>query len=168
MLRLNHTTPVEVLYIEDNPGDVDLVKATLRKSAIRTNLTWARDGVDGLTLLREKHLCPPLPDLILLDWNLPKKCGADVLREIKQSVSSRRIPVIVLTSSSSPEDVALAYDLGANCYLSKSVDLVETRRVLQILENFWFTCVRYAPPPRQEVARSIGQPPSPRLMAETR
>lgn len=134
--------PIEILHIEDNPGDVDLVKATFRASDKPINLTWARNGVEGLSLLEQSQ--SRLPNIVLLDWNLPRKSGAEVLRELKISPRFRRIPVVVLTSSASPEDIALAYDLGANCYLCKSIDLIETKRVLQALENFWFTSVQYA------------------------
>lgn len=145
MLQLNCTKSFEVLHIEDNPGDADLLRASLRMSPFESNLTWARNGVDALEMLHDNATRRPFPDIILLDWNLPKLSGAEVLKKIKHSADLRRIPVIILTSSSSPEDVSLAYDLGANCYLSKSVDLVETKRVLTLLETFWFTCVRYAP-----------------------
>lgn len=151
MSRVKHVRPLEIMHIEDNMGDLELVKAAFRKSTVRVNLTWARDGAEGVSLLESRG---NLTDLVLLDWNLPKKSGADVLRKIKLSKSLRRIPVVILTSSASPEDISTAYDLGASCYLRKSVSLAETRRVLKSLESFWFGCVRYVERPRhREVVR---------------
>lgn len=141
MPSLTAARTLEILLVEDNPGDVDLVRSYLRKGLSPTKLSVARDGVHAISLLRERLDKPPPPDVILLDLNLPKKSGKDVLQEIKRDAKLRHIPVIVLTSSAAPDDVNGAYELGANCYLTKSLDLAESKRVMKSIEGFWLKTV---------------------------
>jgi CheY-like chemotaxis protein len=139
--------PVEVLLVEDNPGDVRLTREALKEGKIRNHLHVARDGVEALAFLRRQgeHAGAPRPDLILLDLNLPRKDGREVLTEIKDDVSLRQIPVVVLTSSQAEEDIVRAYDLHANCYISKPVDLDQFINVVRSIEDFWFTVVKLPP-----------------------
>ena len=139
--------PVEVLLVEDNPGDVRLTREALKEGKIRNNLNVARDGVEALAFLRREgvHADAPRPDVILLDLNLPRKDGREVLTEVKNDPSLRQIPVVILTSSQAEEDICRAYDLHANCYISKPVDLDQFIRVVKSIEDFWFTVVKLPP-----------------------
>ena len=139
--------PVEVLLVEDNPGDVRLTREALKEGKIRNNLHVARDGVEALAFLRREggHADAPRPDVILLDLNLPRKSGREVLSEVKQDPALRQIPVVILTSSQAEEDICRAYDLHANCYISKPVDLDQFIRVVKSIEDFWFTVVKLPP-----------------------
>jgi chemotaxis family two-component system response regulator Rcp1 len=141
------TRPVEVLLVEDNPGDVRLTREALKEGTVRNNLHVARDGVEALAFLRRQgeHAGVPRPDLILLDLNLPRKDGREVLTEIKEDASLRQIPVVVLTSSQAEEDIRRAYDLHANCYITKPVDLDRFINVVRSIEDFWFTVVKLPP-----------------------
>jgi CheY-like chemotaxis protein len=137
--------PVEILLVEDNPGDVRLTREALRESKVHNNLYIAKDGVEALAFLRREgaeFADAVRPDLILLDLNLPRKDGREVLEEIKADPSLRHIPVVVLTSSEAEQDIVRAYDLHANCYVSKPVDLDQFITVVQSIENFWFTIVK--------------------------
>jgi two-component system, chemotaxis family, response regulator Rcp1 len=136
--------PVEILLVEDNPGDVRLTRETLRESKIRNNVYIAVDGVDALTYLRKQdaHRSAPTPDLILLDLNLPRKDGREVLAEIKGDPSLKHIPVVVLTTSDDERDVRAVYNLRANCYVVKPVGLAEFSKIVQSIEDFWFEVVR--------------------------
>lgn len=135
---------IEILLVEDNPGDVRLVSESLKEYKICNRLSMARDGEEALEFLRRKgrFADAPRPDVILLDLNLPKKDGREVLEEIKSDPDLRRIPVVVLTSSSDEEDVLKSYDVNANCYITKPVDLDQFVRVVQSIEHFWFSMVR--------------------------
>ena len=139
--------PVEILLVEDNPGDVRLTREALREGKVRNNLAVASDGVEAVAYLRKEgeHAGAVRPDLILLDLNLPRKDGREVLAEIKADPSLRHIPVVVLTSSQAEEDIVRAYDLHANCYVTKPVDLDQFIRVVESIENFWFTIVKLPP-----------------------
>ena len=139
--------PIEVLLVEDNPGDVRLTREALREGKIRNNLHVARDGVEALAFLRREgeHAGAPRPDVILLDLNLPRKDGREVLMEVKSDASLRQIPVVILTSSQAEEDICRAYDLHANCYISKPVDLDQFIKVVKSIEDFWFTVVKLPP-----------------------
>lgn len=139
--------PIEVLLVEDNPGDVRLTREALKEGKIRNNLHVARDGVEALAFLRREgeHAGAPRPDVILLDLNLPRKDGREVLGEVKQDPSLRQIPVVILTSSQADEDIVRAYDLHANCYISKPVDLDQFIKVVKSIEDFWFTVVKLPP-----------------------
>jgi chemotaxis family two-component system response regulator Rcp1 len=136
--------PVEILLVEDNPGDVRLTREALREGKLRNNLAVAVDGVEAIAYLRRegKFADATRPDLILLDLNLPRKDGREVLQEIKADASLRNIPVVVLTSSRAEEDIARAYDLHANCYVTKPVDFEQFIRVVKSIEDFWFTIVQ--------------------------
>jgi chemotaxis family two-component system response regulator Rcp1 len=139
--------PVDILLVEDNPGDVRLTRELLKESKIHNNLTVVDNGEDAIVFLRRaaKHPDPTLPDLILLDLNLPRKNGAEVLASIKNDPSLRRIPVVILTSSKAEEDIARAYDLHANCYISKPVGLEQFATVVKSIDDFWLSIVRLPP-----------------------
>jgi CheY-like chemotaxis protein len=134
---------VEILLIEDNPGDVRLTLEALLEGKVKNNLVVAPDGEAALAILRREgeHAEAPRPDLILLDLNLPKKDGREVLAEIKADTQLRCIPVVVLTTSKSEEDVLRSYQLNANCYITKPVDLEQFIRVVRAIEDFWLTMV---------------------------
>jgi CheY-like chemotaxis protein len=144
MNDFEHLHTLEILLVEDNPGDVDLTKASLRRSKLSNRLTVATDGEEALSILgREGQYAQfPQPDLILLDLNLPKKSGVEVLAEIKRDPTLRRIPVVIMTSSKAEEDIVRTYDLHANCYVTKPVDLDQFRNVVRAITEFWFTLVR--------------------------
>ena len=139
-----YSRPVEILLVEDNPGDVRLTREALREGKVRNNLYVAADGVEALRFLRREgeHADAVRPDLVLLDLNLPRKDGREVLEEVKADPSLRHIPVVVLTSSQAEQDIARAYDLHANCYVSKPVDLDQFIHVVRSIEDFWFTIVK--------------------------
>jgi two-component system, chemotaxis family, response regulator Rcp1 len=138
------TRPIDILLVEDNPGDVRLTREALREGKVRNHLYVAADGVEALRFLRREgeHAGAVRPDLILLDLNLPKKDGREVLEEIKGDPALRSIPVVVLTSSQAEQDICRAYDLHANCYVTKPVDLEQFITVVKSIEAFWFTIVK--------------------------
>lgn len=135
---------IEILLVEDNPGDVRLTQELLRDGKIANRLNVVEDGVQAIEFLRQqgKFLRAPRPDLILLDLNLPRKDGREVLAEIKFNEAWRRIPVIVLTTSQAEEDILKAYDFYANCYITKPIDLDQFIQVVQSIEAFWLTIVQ--------------------------
>ena len=135
--------PVEILLVEDNPGDERLTREALKEGKVYSNLHWVKDGVEALDFLhqRGKHQGAPKPDIILLDLNLPKKDGREVLQEIKADERLMRIPVVVLTTSKAEEDVLKTYTLHANCYVTKPVDLEQFIKVVKSIDNFWLTVV---------------------------
>jgi chemotaxis family two-component system response regulator Rcp1 len=135
--------PIEILLVEDNPGDVRLTIEALRESKVRNNLHVARDGVEAMDFLhREGQFANAVrPDLILLDLNLPRKDGREVLSEIKAEPTLKSIPVVVLTTSTAEQDVLQSYRLQANCYISKPVDLEQFITVVRSIEDFWLTIV---------------------------
>ena len=132
--------PIEILLVEDNPGDIRLTKEVFKQSNVRSTLYVAEDGAEALDFLR--HDGAIRPDIILLDLNLPKKNGNEVLAEIKQDPELKCIPVVVLTTSQSELDILRAYNLYANCFITKPVDLDEFIRVVKGIENFWMSIVR--------------------------
>lgn len=136
--------PIELLLVEDNPGDIDLTKKALERGKVANRLTVAKDGVEALAILHraDGYSHYPRPDLILLDLNLPKKDGREVLAEIKEDEELRRIPVVVLTSSKAEEDVLKTYDLYGNGYVTKPVDMEQFTRIVKSIEEFWFHVVR--------------------------
>jgi len=142
--------PVEILLVEDNPGDVRLTKEALKEGKVYNNLHWARDGVEALEFLKRegKHAAAPRPDIILLDLNLPKKDGREVLAVIKRDADLKHIPVVVLTTSKADEDVLRSYELHANCYVTKPVDLEKFIQVVQSIDRFWLTVVTLPPAER--------------------
>jgi len=135
--------PIEVLLVEDNPGDVRLTQEALKEGRIINHLNVVRDGVEATDYLwrRGKFQDAPRPDLILLDLNLPRKNGSEVLQEIKSDPNLRRIPVMILTTSKAEQDLQQAYDLHANCYIAKPVDLDQFLNVVRSIEHFWFKIV---------------------------
>ena len=139
--------PIEILLIEDNPGDVRLTQEALREGKVINNLAVVSDGVEALAYLRQKgrYAGATRPDVILLDLNLPRKDGREVLQEIKEDPNLKRIPVVVITSSSAEEDVLRSYNLHANCYISKPVDLEQFVTVVKSIEDFWMGIVKLPP-----------------------
>ncbi len=139
--------PVEILLVEDNPGDVRLAVEALKEGKVHNNLHVVGDGVEAMMFLRRegKFALSPRPDLILLDLNLPKKDGREVLAEIKADEKLRRIPVVVLTTSKAEQDILRTYDLHANCYITKPVDLEQFIAVVKSVEDFWLTIVKLPP-----------------------
>lgn len=135
---------VEILLVEDNPGDVRLTREALKEGKIRNHLHVAADGVEALAFLRREgvHADAPRPDIILLDLNLPRKNGREVLEEIKEDPQLRQVPVVVLTTSEAEQDIVRAYTLHANCYISKPVDLEQFITVIRSIEDFWLTVVK--------------------------
>jgi CheY-like chemotaxis protein len=135
---------MKILLIEDNPGDVRLMREALRDGNLHCDLQVVENGEEALAFLHHTGAFAnaPRPDLIFLDLNLPKKDGREVLQEVKQDESLRRIPVVVLTTSEAEKDVHRAYDLHANCYVKKPVDLEQFLSVVKACENFWLTVVR--------------------------
>ena len=140
-------TPVELLLVEDNPGDVVLTREALRDCKILNRLTVVGDGEEALAYLRRRppHNGAPRPDLVLLDLNLPRKDGREVLAEMKADPQLRRIPVVVLTTSKAEQDIIKTYDLHANCYITKPVDLDQFAQVVKSIETFWFSVVTLPP-----------------------
>lgn len=138
---------IEILLVEDNPGDVRLTREALKDGKIVNNLHVAEDGVDALAFLRRegKYHNAVRPELILLDLNLPKKDGREVLAEIKADKELKRIPVVILTSSAAEQDIVRSYNLHANCYVTKPVDLDQFINVVKSIEHFWLTVVKLPP-----------------------
>jgi CheY-like chemotaxis protein len=138
---------IEILLVEDNPGDIELTRIALEDNKMSVNLNVAEDGVEALKFLKkqDQYQEAPHPDLILLDLNLPKKDGREVLAEMKADPILKRIPVVILTTSQAEEDVLKAYNLSANCYITKPVDLDRFVKIVRSIENFWFTIVKLPP-----------------------
>jgi CheY-like chemotaxis protein len=139
--------PIDILLVEDNPGDARLTREALQLSKVRNALHHARDGEEALDFLRRegRFATAPTPDMILLDLNLPRRDGREVLEEIKADPKLMHIPVVILTSSQAEEDILRSYRLHANCFITKPVDLEQLTRVVQGIEQFWFTLVRLPP-----------------------
>ena len=144
---LDDNRPVEILLVEDNPGDERLTREALKEGKVYSNLHWAKDGVEALEFLRRRGRFSdaPRPDIILLDLNLPKKDGREVLEDVKNDPELKRIPVVVLTTSKADEDVLRSYDLHANCYVTKPVDLEKFIQVVKSIDRFWLTVVTLPP-----------------------
>ena len=138
------TGSIEILLVEDNPGDVALTRAALQDLKVANSLNVVGDGDAALAFLRRKgeHEQAPRPDLVLLDLNLPGKDGREVLEEVKADPDLRRIPVVVLTTSSADEDLLTAYNSYANCYITKPIDLRGLTKIVASIEEFWFSIVR--------------------------
>jgi len=145
--RDEQAAPIEILLVEDNLGDMRLTQEALKEGKVYSNLHWAKDGVEALEFLqrRGKHENAPRPDIILLDLNLPRKDGREVLEEIKTDDELKQIPVVVLTTSKAEEDVVRSYALHANCYVTKPVDLEKFIVVVQSIDRFWLTVVTLPP-----------------------
>jgi len=138
---------MEILLVEDNPGDIRLTQEAIKAARIQHNLNVAEDGVKAMAFLRRvgEYAKAPRPDLILLDLNLPRKDGREVLAEIKNDVNLKRIPVVILTTSQAEEDIERTYDNHANCYISKPVDLDQFINVVKSIQDFWLTIVKLPP-----------------------
>jgi chemotaxis family two-component system response regulator Rcp1 len=138
---------IQVLLVEDSPGDVRLTQEAFREAKVRINLHVASDGADAMAFLGHegKHVNAPRPDLILLDLNLPKKDGREVLAEIKGNSSLQTIPVVILTTSESEADILKSYMLHANCYITKPVSLEGFLKVVKSIDNFWLSVVKFPP-----------------------
>ena len=140
-------SPIDILLVEDNPGDERLTREALKEGKVYSNLHWVKDGVEAMEFLRRqgKYSGVPRPDIILLDLNLPKKDGREVLQDIKNDPELKRIPVVVLTTSKAEEDVLRTYNLHANCYVTKPVDLEKFIVVVKSIDAFWLTVVTLPP-----------------------
>jgi CheY-like chemotaxis protein len=139
--------PIDILLVEDNPGDIRLTTEALQEAKMFNKLHVVTDGVEAIEFLRQTgaYKDAARPDLILLDLNLPRKDGREVLKEIKEDPILKTIPVVVLTVSKSEEDILRSYNLHANCYISKPVDLAQFLKVARSIQEFWFTMVKLPP-----------------------
>jgi two-component system, chemotaxis family, response regulator Rcp1 len=150
-MKLTATSPrpMEVLLVEDSPGDVRLIQEAMKDVKVPIRLHIARDGIEAMAFLRRdaKNSSAPRPDLILLDLNLPKKDGREVLREIKQSATFVSIPVVILSTSASDVDIVQSYALHANCYITKPVDLKGFLTAVKAIGTFWFSVASLPHPP---------------------
>jgi len=144
--------PIEILLIEDNPGDARLTQEALREGRVSNRLSEVRDGVEAMAFVRREppYTDAPRPDLILLDLNLPRKDGREVLAELKADPRLRLIPVVVLTTSEAEQDILRTYELHGNCYITKPVDLDKFLHIVRAVENFWLAVVKL--PGRHDVA----------------
>lgn len=147
MNEMQRGRPIEILMVEDNPGDVRLTQEALKDAKVSNTLRVVEDGVAALDYLHRRgaYVDAPRPDLILLDLNLPKKNGREVLAEIKQDVNLKSIPVVILTTSQAEEDVVRAYSLHANCYITKPVDFTQFAKIVRTIEDFWLSIVTLPP-----------------------
>ena len=137
-------SPIEILLVEDNPGDERLTREALREGKVYHKLHWVKDGVQAMEFLKQRgqYAKSPRPDIILLDLNLPKKDGREVLEEIKSDGSLRTIPVVVLTTSEAEEDILRSYRLHANAYVTKPVDFDRFIEVVRLIDDFFVTVVK--------------------------
>ena len=141
-------TPIEILLIEDNEGDIILTQKAFQKGKILNNLHVCRDGQEGLDFLFKRNPTDaPTPDLVLLDLNMPKVSGQEVLKTMREDEKLKSIPVVVLTTSNSSEDILRSYQLHANSYIRKPVDFQQFSKVIQQIEDYWFTIVKLPPKP---------------------
>src|SRR6202142_4507941 len=141
---MNNDQPIEILLVEDNPGDVRLTLEVMKDARVRNHMSMVKDGVEALAFLRHEgdFADAPRPDLILLDLNLPKKDGREVLADIKESPTLKSIPVVILTTSASEADILRSYQLHANCYITKPVALDGFLEVVHSIDNFWLSVVK--------------------------
>ena len=142
--------PIEILLVEDSPSDTDLTVEALKEAKVRNHLSIVEDGVQAMEFLRRqgKYADAPRPDLIMLDLNLPRKDGREVLAEIKSDNNLKTIPIVVMTTSRAEQDVLKAYQLNANCYINKPVDFNQFLEVVRSIESFWLYVVTLPPPPK--------------------
>lgn len=143
-MKKEYGKAVDILLVEDNPGDVELIRESLSEGKMRNEMHVVEDGIDAMKFLHKqgKYGEAPCPDLVLLDLNLPKKSGREVLQEIKSDPQLKFIPVVVLTSSKAEEDIVKSYNLHANCYITKPVDFDQFMQVVKSIEDFWLTVVK--------------------------
>ena len=144
---MSTTHEIEILLVEDNPGDIVLTQEALREGKIRNRLSIAKDGMEAMAFLRREgeFASAPRPDLILLDLNMPRKNGAEVLMEVKADPNLKTIPVVILTTSDAEQDVLKAYQLNANCYITKPVEFDRFVKVVQTIDEFWLSIVQLPP-----------------------
>ena len=137
-------SPIEILLVEDNPGDIRLTREAFKECKVYNNLHTVVDGEAAMAFLHREgeYEDAPCPDLILLDLNLPKKDGREVLREIKTDENLKSIPVVILTTSQAEEDILRAYGLNANCYICKPIDLDQFSKIIRAIEDFWLSIVK--------------------------
>jgi CheY-like chemotaxis protein len=142
---MNDIRPADILLVEDNPGDAELVLDFLEQSKVKNTIRWVKNGEEAMRLLHnvDEYAGQPMPDLVLLDLNLPGKDGREVLSEIKADPKLTHIPVIILTSSKSDEDIARSYNLHASCYITKPLDLEQFGRTARLICDFWLSVVRF-------------------------
>ena len=140
-----NSKPIEVLFVEDDPGDVELTLEVLNNNKVKVNLNIVNDGVKAMEYLRKEgeYKDTTRPDVILLDLNMPRMDGREVLQEVKNDENLKTIPVVVLTTSDADEDIVKSYTSGANCYITKPVGLEQFTKVVRSLEEFWFTVVKF-------------------------
>ena len=150
------TMPLEILLVEDNKGDIGLITEFFIDAKIRINLHIAEDGEEAIRFLcgKDMFLGSLLPDIIILDWNLPKKDGSEILREIKENNILKNIPVIILTTSNAEKDIFRAYDLNANAYIVKPLDFDKFMKVVGSIQDFWFKSVTL--PPKSSALKNTG------------
>jgi len=143
-MKPQHCKPIEILLVEDNPGDVRLLQEAFRDSKVSNDMAVAGDGLEAIAYLRQEgeHAAAPRPDLILLDLNLPRMNGFEVLDAIKDDPELKRIPVVVLTTSQAEKDIIQSYNLHANAYVNKPVDLEQFITVIKSIEDFWLEIVK--------------------------
>lgn len=153
MSQIKMMHPVEILLVEDNPGDVRLTIEALKESKILNNLNIVADGIEAMDYLFRKgeYRNRPHPDLIILDLNLPKKDGREILAEIKEEELLKRIPVVILTTSEADEDIIMTYNLHANCYITKPVSIEKFIKVVKSIGDFWFTIVKLPPDGKNQI-----------------
>jgi len=139
--------PIDILIIEDNEGDARLIKEVLSEGKVSNSLHVVKDGVQAMEFLQRKgaYKSEQIPDLVILDLNLPKKDGREVLLEIKTDNELKKIPVVIMTTSQAEEDILKSYDLHANCYITKPIDLNQFIKVVKSIEDFWFSIVKLPP-----------------------
>lgn len=147
MEKIRDIKPVEILLVEDNKGDARLAQETLKNSKISNKIHWVHDGVEAMKFLHNegKYDDAPRPDVILLDLNLPKKDGREVLEEVKTDENLKRIPIVVLTVSDDERDILHSYNHHVNCYITKPIDLNAFTRVVKSIKEFWFSIVKLPP-----------------------
>jgi CheY-like chemotaxis protein len=145
--RIERLRPIEILLVDDNPGDIRLTQEALKESKVLNNMHTVEDGMEALEFLRKEGRFKNVitPDIILLDLNLPKRNGREVLAEIKNDDFLKKIPVVILTISRAEEDILKSYALHANCYITKPVDMDQFIKIVRSIEDFWFTIVRLPP-----------------------
>ncbi len=146
MINMNkyNNSIIEILLVEDNPGDIRLTQETLKEAKVKNSIHITTDGVEAMEFLRHegKFKDVPRPDLILLDLNMPRKNGLEVLSEIKTDDTLKQIPIVILTVSNNEEDILKSYNLHANCFITKPVDLNQFLKVIKSIDNFWLTIVK--------------------------
>lgn len=142
-VKITGCKPIEILLVEDSADEAELTMDTLREGRVSNRIHWVEDGEEALAFLRRqgRWSTAPRPDLVLLDLKLPRKSGQEVLLEIKQNPSWKRIPVVIMTSSDDEKDILAAYDRHANCYITKPVDLDKFMEAVRSIEDFWLTVV---------------------------